>query len=165
MPAPASLRPPVGGELRADGSPASAAAISSPVPAAPTRVATGARSRASSGRRFLHLAVGAGSWLGFAALWIWQLNVSVPPEWPVAVAALVGVLLAYSLLVPAWVRWNRSIYRRRHRRNAPVQVPVDFGHDRLGRTVAIAPEVELDPSTVVVTVSADDSTKLYTAGI
>jgi hypothetical protein len=164
MPAPASLRPPVG-EPRVDGSVASASTISPAALPTPTRVATGARSRASSRRRVVHLAVGAGSWLGFAGLWIWQLNVSVPPQWPLAIAAIVGVFLAYALLVPAWVHWNRSIYRRRHRRTAPVQLPVDFGHDRLGRTVAIAPEVELDPSTVVVTVSADDSTKLYTAGV
>jgi multisubunit Na+/H+ antiporter MnhE subunit len=111
------------------------------------------------------LAVGAGSWLGFAGLWVWQLNVSVPPQWPIALAALAGILVAYSVAVPAWVRWNRSIYRRRHRRTSSVEVPMDFSHDRLGRTVALAPELDLDPSTIVVTVSEDDATKLYRAGI
>jgi hypothetical protein len=127
-------------------------------------VATGARSRASSWRRVLHLLVGAGSWLGFAALWAWQLDVNVPPNWPVALAALAAVLAGYAVLVPAWVRWNRAIYRRRHRRTTSVQVPVDFRQDMMGRTVSVAPELDLDPATIVVTVSEDDSTKLYRAG-
>lgn len=154
-------RPPVATEPRDDGAPASA--TSSPLLPPPTRVATGARSRASARRRVLHVVVGAGSWLGFAGLWVWQLNVSVPPNWPIALAGLAGVFGAYAVLVPAWVRWNRSIYRRRHRRTSSVQVPVDFGHDMMGRTVAVAPELDLDPPTIVVTVSEDDSTKLYRA--
>jgi len=135
-----------------------------PLPPPAPRVATGARSRASAGRRALHVAIGAGSWLAFAGLWAWQLNVSVPPTWPLALAALAAVLLAYSLLVPAWVRWNRNIFRRRHRRTAAAVHPVDFSHDMLGRTVAVAPELDLDPKTIVVTVSGDDATKLYRAG-
>jgi hypothetical protein len=127
-------------------------------------VATGASSRASARRRFLHLAAGAGSWLGFAGLWVWQLDVSVPPGWPWAIAALAVVLGAYAVMVPAWVRWNRAIYRRRHRRTSPVQIPVDFSHDMMGRTVAVAPELALYPPMIVVTVSEDDSTKLYRAG-
>jgi hypothetical protein len=35
----------------------------------------------------------------------------------------------------------------------------------LGRTLDVAPELDLDPATIVVTVSEDDSTKLYRAGV
>ena len=137
--------------------------LPSPAGATAARVATGARSRAGRGRRVLHVLVGIGAWAAFAGLWIWQLNVSVPTDWPQALLSIFALLAVYAVLVPAWVHWNRSIYRRRHRRTEPLEIDVDFEHDMLGRRIALGPELALGPAEIAVTVSADGATKIYRA--
>ena len=156
LPAPATLparRPVVVLEVRG---------CAQPYPAG-ADIGTGARSRASVARKALHAVVGLGSWLVFAALWVWQLEVNVPAEWPWAVGALVVRAGGYWAGVTAWVAWNRNIYRRRHRRTEPIAVDVSFERDSLGRVVAADPLLILHPAEIVVKVSEDDQVKHYRA--
>jgi hypothetical protein len=135
-----------------------------PNPAAgPHRVASGSAARIGRARLALHVCVGVLGWLGLAALWIWQLAVYVPSDWLRGLELIAVILGAFALLVPAWVAWNRNIYRRRHARLMPRSLSVDFSHDRLGRTVVGGPgvlsaggeiRVRVDPLTDVKTYAA-----------
>jgi hypothetical protein len=98
-------------------------------------VATGSRSRAQRARKAAHGIAGVASWLGFAALWTWQILVNVPANWPVDVVVIAGTLALFGVLTPLWVGWNRNIYRRRHRRTTPISHEVDFTRDKLGRRI------------------------------
>jgi len=126
-------------------------------------VGTGARSRATPARKAFHILLGVLSWVGFAALWVWQLEVSVPADWGVAVAGLVVVLAIYGIYVTGWVAWNRNIYRRRHRRTEALEIEVGFERDSLGRSINADPRLVLHPGEVVVTVSDDEQVKHYVA--
>ncbi len=99
-------------------------------------VATGSASRASRARAGVHAAVGGFAWLLLALLWLWQFEARhVPSTWP-SVVALVGAgALAFGAFCVVWLRWNRSIYRRRHRRRAAVVADVQVTADALGRRI------------------------------
>lgn len=96
-------------------------------------------------------------------MWIWQANVGIPADWWVGVEVIGAVAAGYGIFVVSWVAWNRSIYRRRHRRTEPLQLEVAFTTDTLGRTIVAGPGVAAYPVEVVVSVSADDRSKLYDA--
>jgi len=152
-PTPPGAAAPCAGDLL----PASSAAQSG------IEVGTGGRSRATPSRKALHVLVGVLSWVGFGALWIWQLDVSVPSDWGFAVAGLVVLLATYGIYVVAWVAWNRNIYRRRHRRTEAVEIEVGFERDALGRSINADPRLVLHPGEVIVTVSDDEQVKQYVA--
>ena len=98
-------------------------------------VATGAASRASRTRERLHLVLGAGSWVAFALIWRWHLVTDVPEDLPRTLLTIGGFLAAFCLATPAWVAWNRNIYKRRHRRTSAIVRPVAFERDWTGRRV------------------------------
>lgn len=130
-------------------------------PAPSRRVATGGSARTTVRRRVLHGAVGLAGWVLFAALWAWQLEVHVPERWFYALA-LIGLWLGgWAVATPVWIWWNRSIYRRRHRRTESLVQSVDFTRDALGREVIAAPEVRLNPSAVIVSLARDGAAKRY----
>lgn len=91
----------------------------------------------------------------------WQLKVYVPAEWLGGVSLLVAVAAAFTALTPAWVWWNRNIYRRRHRRRTPLVREVGMERDALGRELLVAPEVLLNPTEVRVTVDSGGAVKRY----
>ena len=116
------------------GSPPAAAPTASALAA--TGVATGSASRASRSRAGVHAAVGGFGWLLLALLWLWQVEARhVPSAWP-SVVALVGAgAVAFGVLCVVWLRWNRNIYRRRHRRRAAIVAEVQVTADALGRRI------------------------------
>lgn len=126
-------------------------------------VATGANSGSTTARRLLHVGIGALGWVIFAGLWVWQLEVFVPSNWLAGLKALGVMLIVFALATPAWVAWNRNIYRRRHRRTTALVREVDFERDALGRTIAADPGVRTASGEIVVEVDGDDRTKRYRA--
>jgi hypothetical protein len=126
-------------------------------------VATGASSGSTPARRALHVAIGVLGWALFAGLWVWQLEVFVPSNWLAGLEALGVILAVFALATPTWVAWNRSIYRRRHRRTTPLVLEVDFERDRLGRTIEADPGVRTADGEIAVEVDGDAGVKSYRA--
>jgi len=113
---------------------------------------TGTRARTRTRQRAVHASVGVASWIAFAGLWAWQLNVFVPRNWYAGVALIVALGVGWRIATSAWIAWSRSIYRRRHRRTSAVKVEVDFSRDRLGRTTLAPPGLADTLGHVVVSV-------------
>ncbi|HWI06493.1 MAG TPA: hypothetical protein VNT54_03125 [Solirubrobacteraceae bacterium] len=109
----------------------------------------------------LHVLAGVLGWAGFAALAVWQLGFFVPPQAGDRLAALALCGAALTCIGIGWIRWNRSIYRRRHRRSSPIVMNVDFSHDSLGRPIVAPPGVSEAHGQVFVSVDADNAIKSY----
>jgi hypothetical protein len=109
--------------------------------------------------------MGALGWVGFAALWAWQLLVFVPGDWFVGVIAIAVTVVLFAGLAPAWVHWNRNIYRRRHRRTSAIKRSVQLDHDTLGRTVVLGPGVNVTDREIVVTADSQANVKHYDAPV
>ena len=124
-------------------------------------VATGLASRASRMRRLGHVLAGVMGWIGFAALAVWQLGFFAPRNAGAGLAALAACGAALTCVGIGWVRWNRSIYRRRHRRTAPIVVNVGFSHDTLGRPIAAPPGLLEAPGQIFVAVDTATGVKSY----
>ena len=124
-------------------------------------VATGLASRASRARRLLHVLVGLMGWIGFVGLAVWQLGFFAPREAGIGLAALAACGAGLTCIGIGWVRWNQSIYRRRHRRTAPIVVNVGFSHDTLGRPIAAPPGVCEAHGQIFVAVDAASGVKSY----
>ena len=126
-------------------------------------VATGSASRSSTWRSFGHVAVAGGAWLLLAALWFWQLNADhVPDNWERVVALVAAGGIAFAVLSAVWVRWNQSIYSRRHRRHAPIVSNVQFEFDALGRVI-VADAEDRAAQSVVVRIDPTSTEKHYRA--
>lgn len=113
---------------------------------------TGSRSRASDARRAVHVVLGAVSWIGFVLLWMWQLEVYVPSTWLYSICLIAVILAAWVVFTICWVRWNRNIYARRHRRTAPVRQEVAFDEDSLGRPISAASGIRAAEGQIIVSV-------------
>jgi hypothetical protein len=94
---------------------------------------TGSASRSGSMRRLVHITTGILAWIAFVALWDWQINVFIPPDWVGNVLLVATIIFAWAAFTVLWVAWNRSIYRRRHRRTEPLELAVSAAEDSLGR--------------------------------
>lgn len=113
---------------------------------------TGSRSRAGGMRRAWQLALGALSWVGFALLWLWQLEVYVPATWLYSIC-LIGIILGlWIVFTIGWVSWNRNIYARRHRRTNPVRMEVGFEQDSLGRPIVASGGIRAAEGQIVISV-------------
>lgn len=124
-------------------------------------VATGSASRASRLRAGAHAAVGAAGWLLLGFLWLWQFEADhVPSDWMTTVAVTTGGALAFAASCVGWVCWNRSIYRRRHNRRAPIASQIQFESDALGRAIVVS-EGGRDASRVVIDIDSDADVKYY----
>lgn len=121
---------------------------------------TGSRSRASDGRRAVQIALGALSWIGFGALWMWQLEVYVPSTWLYSITLIAIILAAWIAFTVCWVRWNRNIYARRHRRTTPVRQEVSFTEDSLGRPIVAPGGIRAADGQIIVSVD-EDGAKRY----
>ena len=116
---------------------------------------TGSRSRASGPRRAVQIALGGLSWIGFTLLWMWQLEVYVPSTWLYSICLIAIILAAWVVLTICWVRWNRNIYARRHRRTAPVRQEVAFDEDSLGRPIRASSGIRAAEGQIIVRVDSD----------
>jgi hypothetical protein len=125
-----------------------------PFSAPALRVATGAQSRAGAARRIAHMAAGIASWIAFAVLAAWQLTGYVPPHLGLELELIGAWAAAMILFANLWVRWNRRIYRRRHRRTSAVEVDIAFAADALGRTIVAPKDLRDALGEIVVTVAA-----------
>jgi hypothetical protein len=124
--------------------------------ARPTPVAlTGSRAHTGRARLTGHLLAGLAGWVVLAGLWVWQLAVHVPANWLGGVGLIFALLAVWVCFSISWVAWNRSIYRRRHRRTRPIERELDFTHDALGRPIAAPPGPALLGGQVIVSVDAD----------
>lgn len=121
---------------------------------------TGSSSRASGPRRALQIALGALSWVGFGLLWLWQLEVYVPATWLYSICLIAIILGTWILFTIGWVRWNRNIYDRRHRRTTPVRMEVGFEHDSLGRPIRASGGIRAAEGQVLISVD-EDGAKRY----
>jgi hypothetical protein len=126
-----------------------------------SRVATGSASRAGRTRSALHDAAGAVAWISLATLAFWQFSTNAPPRWALVVIGAVCFIPLLALLAEGWIWWNRSIYRRRHRRTNAIHREVSFDRDMLGRRLFIEPPVLDDPPVTIVTVDPGDEVKRY----
>lgn len=124
-------------------------------------VATGSASRASTRGRFVHILVGVLGWAAFDALALWQFTSYAPANLALDLKMLAACAAGFWLGGIAWVRWNRDIHRRRHRRTAPIVQPVDFTRDVLGRPVAAAGDLLDEPGRIVVCVDPVTGVKFY----
>ena len=113
---------------------------------------TGSGTRASKPRRAIQIALGALSWIGFALLWLWQLEVYIPATWLYSICLIGSILGVWILFTICWVRWNRNIYARRHRRNSPVRQEVAFYQDTLGRPILAPGGIRAAEGQVIVSV-------------
>jgi hypothetical protein len=102
---------------------------------------TGTRSRIGARRQLGHVLVGIAGWVALAGLWVWQLSNYIPANWLTGIELIFALLIGWTFFSVAWVAWCRNIYRRRHRRTAPIEREVDFSHDTLGRPILAAPAV------------------------
>jgi hypothetical protein len=118
---------------------------------------TGVASEASRTRSFFHVLFGAFAWISFGALWVWTLTFSVPDRWLEGVLLIAAILLAWTLFTICWVTWNRSIYRRRHRRGDPVELEIEMDEDTLGRPVLGAREARDHEGQIVISVDEEGS--------
>lgn len=98
--------------------------------------------------------VGIASWIALATLWIWQLHTYVPSNWFAAVELIFVLLAGWACFSLAWVAWCRNIYRRRHRRTRPLQRPIDFSADTLGRKILAPPGIGSARGQVILSVDA-----------
>ena len=137
------------------------AAMPPPPDAGRGHVASGSGSRATTTRRAAHVAAGLLGWTVFVGLWVWQLEVYVPDQWLAGIVMIVAVLGAFAVATPAWVAWNRNIYRRRHRRTKPLVMEVAFDEDALGRRIVADPGVRTAPGRIVVEVDETGRAKTY----
>jgi hypothetical protein len=55
----------------------------------------------------------------------------------------------------AWVEWNRSIYRRRHRRTTPLDLDVEMHEDSLGRSVLGAAAAQTSAGQIFISVDRE----------
>ncbi len=124
---------------------------------------TGSASRAGKGRRAVQAALGALSWVGFALLWMWQLEVYVPSTWLYSICLIAIILAAWIVLTICWVRWNRNIYARRHRRNTPVRQEVSFDQDTLGRPIKAPGGIRAAEGQIMVSVDGDGNKRYESA--
>jgi hypothetical protein len=152
-----------GPERRRAGRPWAGRAPATSTRRAERRVASGSAANIGPGRTALHVLAGVAGWAGFAALWVWQIRVFVPHRWFDGVQLIAVLVAAFGLVTPVWVWWNRNIYRRRHRRTAPMVRPVQFERDSLGRRLVISSGVRLNPAEVIVTAGEDGASKRYEA--
>jgi hypothetical protein len=116
---------------------------------------TGSRSRAGHAQLLAHLLVGLAGWVVLAGLWVWQLKVHVPANWLGGVELILALLAVWVCFSIAWVEWNRSIYRRRHRRTRPIERELDFTRDSLGRPVIASPGLASARGQLIVSVDAE----------
>lgn len=121
---------------------------------------TGSRSRSSTPRRVFQIALGVLSWIGFGLLWMWQLEVYVPSTWLYSICLIAVILAGWIVFTVCWVRWNRNIYSRRHRRTAPVRKEVSFTQDSLGRPISAPGGIRAAEGQIIVDVD-DDGAKTY----
>jgi hypothetical protein len=127
-----------------------------PAPASPTPVAlTGSRAHTGRARLTGHLIAGVAGWVVLVGVWAWQLAVHVPANWLGGVGLIFALLAAWVCFSIAWVEWNRSIYRRRHRRTRPIERELTFTHDALGRPVAAPAGLALLRGQLIVSVDAE----------
>jgi hypothetical protein len=122
-------------------------------------VATGLASRASRLRRVVHVLAGVVGWV----LAVWQLGFYAPRGVRTDLIALAACGAAFTVIGLAWVRWNQSIYRRRHRRTSALVKHVDFSHDTLGRQITAAPGVREAPGWICISIEAESGRKSYRA--
>jgi hypothetical protein len=122
---------------------------------------TGTATRISRRRSAAHALAGVAGWLLFAALWAWQALAGVPSDWRIAILAIGTGLAAAFALCLGWVRWNRGIYRRRHRRTEPIRRTVSFDRDALGRPIDAAPVDWLREAAIVEVEIDSDDVKSY----
>ena len=121
---------------------------------------TGSASRAGESRRAIQIVLGGLSWIGFALLWLWQLEVYVPSTWLYSICLIAIILAVWIVFTIAWVRWNRNIYSRRHRRTSPVRQEVSFYEDTLGRPIKALGGIRAAEGQIIVSVD-DDGNKRY----
>jgi len=69
---------------------------------------------------------------------------------------MAGTLALFTVLTLGWVRWNRNIYRRRHRRKAPLVQAVSFVQDTQGRTIVAPPELRERSGEIVVSLTGPE---------
>ncbi len=105
--------------------------------------------------------MGVAAWAGFGWLWYLQITQHLPDQWRSEVGGIGILLVAFTVLTLAWVRWNRNIYRRRHRRVAPLVVPVSFAHDTQGRQIAAPLRLGQSAGEIVVSLDATRNVKRY----
>lgn len=155
--------PPATGERRRVGRPW--ADRPPPVAEGRHRVATGSGSRASPGRKVAHGLAGVASWVGFGWLWVLQVTQHLPSAWALELLGLVGTLLLFTGLTLGWVRWNRNIYRRRHRRTAALVKPVSVAEDTLGRRITASADPYLRRGEITISlVGSERDVKCYAFG-
>lgn len=160
---PARAGPPAIGERRGPGRPWAQPPV--PVSAGEHSVVTGSASRASPGRKVAHGLVGGAAWLGFGWLWVVQITQHLPVEWKLELTGIAGTLAAFTVLTLGWVRWNRNIYRRRHRRTAALVQPVSFARDTLGRRITASADLHHRRGEIVISLAGSKrDVKCYTPG-
>ena len=126
-------------------------------------VATGLASRASRPRRVVHVLAGVVGWAVFVALAVWQLGFYAPHGVEAELIALAACGAAFTVAGLAWVRWNQSIYRRRHRRTSALVKHVEFSHDTLGRQITAAPGIREAPGWICISIEPESGRKSYRA--
>jgi hypothetical protein len=126
----------------------------------PSAALTGSTSRAKGPQLVLQSSLGVLAWLGFSALWVWQLEVNVPERWLDSLTVIGTIAGLWVIFTLGWVAWNRSIYRRRHRRNTPVRLEVGMDHDSLGRPIVASRWIRTAPGQILISVNGD-GTKRY----
>jgi hypothetical protein len=124
-------------------------------------VATGLASRASRLRRVVHVLAGVVGWAVFVVLAGWQLGSYAPRGVSGDLVALAACGAAFTVIGLAWVRWNQSIYRRRHRRTSALVKHVDFSHDALGRRIAAAPGIREATGWICISIEPGSGRKSY----
>ncbi|MDQ3630490.1 MAG: hypothetical protein M3417_04270 [Actinomycetota bacterium] len=155
--------PPATGERRGPGRPWADRPL--PASAGEHRVVTGSASRASRGRKVAHGLAGGAAWVGFGWLWVLQITQHLPPEWEKELIGIAGTLAAFTVLTLGWVRWNRDIYRRRHRRTVALVQPVSFARDTLGRRITASADLRHRRGEIVISLTGSErDVKCYTAG-
>ncbi len=77
---------------------------------------------------------------------------------------IVIALVVFSAWMLAWVRWNRNIYKRRHRRRHPLVQEVSFTHDTRGRRIVAPPGTLTRRGETVVWIDPSDEVKHYESG-
>ncbi len=123
-------------------------------------VATGSASRASPSRKCAHGLTGAAGWAAFG--WLWFSQVAVHQEgWARDLYGIGGTLVAFTVLSLVWVRWNHSIYGRRHQRRAPMLALVLFAEDTVGRRISALPGLRRRAGEIIVSIDPADKVKHY----
>jgi hypothetical protein len=131
-----------------------------PWPSSTLPVSTGVASRASDLRAGLHGAAGLVGWAALIACVGWRWAASTSSRVGLITIAGTAAILLIIFALRTWVEWNRSIYRRRHRRTRAVERSVAFDVDALGRPVAGDPATLMASPEIVIRVT-DDGVKHY----